>query len=278
MKTKPKKLNFPVIIIFYVLAAAFFAYGVYMLIYSIGYVNAYQGSTTIGIDNNFRYIVSSSASYFGFAFLLLAAAVILNSFNNIRSGLSFDDTRDDFDDYYEDQPYNRTDAQLSIDDIMDSNKSPEPEPEMQEAIQQDVFPEPEPEFISESKPEFVYEPKPEITPEAEPVEAEPEFERIPDLEAIFESDPVPEPEVIPEPEFVSESKPEPEVEVKPEPEIVAKPEPIPEPEPVVEDKPEPEAVSDDEIMVEQVKLEKRKTPIQIDNISSTMIKDIFEKK
>ena len=70
-KTQTKKTSI-LSVLCYILAALFFLYGVYMLIYSIDYIQSYESTGLIDTQNVIQYVVTSSASYLGFAVLLFA--------------------------------------------------------------------------------------------------------------------------------------------------------------------------------------------------------------
>ena len=63
-KTKTKKTSI-LSVLCYILAALFFLYGVYMLIYSIDYIQSYESTGLIDTQNVIQYVVTSSASYLG---------------------------------------------------------------------------------------------------------------------------------------------------------------------------------------------------------------------
>lgn len=71
----------------YVCAGLSFICGIYMLYYSIAYVNSYYSSYGMsmsdGIKDVLQYVVSSTGTYIGFTILFLAAAIILNRVDKI---------------------------------------------------------------------------------------------------------------------------------------------------------------------------------------------------
>ncbi|QCA06830.1 S6 family peptidase [Pantoea vagans] len=159
--------------------------------------------------------------------------------------------------------------------VLESNKSPEPEPTPVPAPE--VTPEPAPEVTPEPEPTPV--PVPEVTPEPAPapeVTPEPEPTPAPAPEVTPEPEPAPAPEVTPEPEPTPaptpevtpepapaptpEVTPEPEPTPAPAPEVTPEPEPAPAPEvtPEPEPTPAPDASAEDNATAEQAAIEKAK--------------------
>lgn len=85
-KTKTKKTSI-LSVLCYILAALFFLYGVYMLIYSIDYIQSYESTGLIDTQNVIQYVVTSSASYLGFAVLLFAAGSVIRMLKNMQLAL-----------------------------------------------------------------------------------------------------------------------------------------------------------------------------------------------
>lgn len=85
-KTKTKKTSI-LSVLCYILAALFFLYGVYMLIYSIDYIQSYESTGLIDTQNVIQYVVTSSASYLGFAVLLFAAGSVIRMLKNMQPDL-----------------------------------------------------------------------------------------------------------------------------------------------------------------------------------------------
>lgn len=85
-KTKTKKTSI-LSVLCYILAALFFLYGVYMLIYSIDYIQSYESTGLIDTQNVIQYVVTSSASYLGFAVLLSAAGSVIRMLKNMQPAL-----------------------------------------------------------------------------------------------------------------------------------------------------------------------------------------------
>ena len=85
-KTKTKKTSI-LSVLCYILAAIFFLYGVYTLIYSIDYIQSYESTGLIDTQNVIQYVVTSSASYLGFAVLLFAAGSVIRMLKNMQPAL-----------------------------------------------------------------------------------------------------------------------------------------------------------------------------------------------
>ena len=85
-KTQTKKTSI-LSVLCYLLAALFFLYGVYMLIYSIDYIQSYESTGLIDTQNVIQYVVTSSASYLGFAVLLFAAGSVIRMLKNMQPAL-----------------------------------------------------------------------------------------------------------------------------------------------------------------------------------------------
>lgn len=85
-KTQTKKTSI-LSVLCYILAALFFLYGVYMLIYSIDYIQSYESTGLIDTQNVIQYVVTSSASYLGFAVLLFAAGSVIRMLKNMQPDL-----------------------------------------------------------------------------------------------------------------------------------------------------------------------------------------------
>ena len=85
-KTQTKKTSI-LSVLCYILATLFFLYGVYMLIYSIDYIQSYESTGLIDTQNVIQYVVTSSASYLGFAVLLFAAGSVIRMLKNMQPAL-----------------------------------------------------------------------------------------------------------------------------------------------------------------------------------------------
>ena len=86
MSRKPKKMNTSIIVVLYIIAAIFFIYGIYMVIYSVDYVRSYQSVVSVGMENSIQYIVTASAAYFAFAVIIFTGARILHAVAHIAYG------------------------------------------------------------------------------------------------------------------------------------------------------------------------------------------------
>lgn len=76
---KSKKSNVVIAVILFLIAAVFLVYGIYMVSYSIDYIRSYMEISTITPVNAFQYVVTSSATYFGFAVTIFAGGFIILS-------------------------------------------------------------------------------------------------------------------------------------------------------------------------------------------------------
>ena len=85
MKNQSKKTNPVLIVILYILSIVFFAYGIYMVIYSMDYVQSYQSNSSVATENAIQYVVTSSIAYFGFGILILIGAVVLGKLNKLQT-------------------------------------------------------------------------------------------------------------------------------------------------------------------------------------------------
>lgn len=162
MINKSRRSNFVIAIILFVIAAAFLIYGIYMLCYSIDYIEAYKEISTISPESSFQYVVSSSATYFGFAAVIFAGGMLLlSSRKSYSEALPNDDMPQD------------VEVEVEID--ADADAHPENNP----------YYEPAREEMPEEKPAEKPEEKQE---DAEPPEAiEPETPEIPEAAEAPES-------------------------------------------------------------------------------------------
>ena len=85
-KTKKKKAGI-LSVVCYIMAALFFLYGIYMVIYAVDYIQSYESTGLIDTQNVIQYVVTSSASYLGFAVLLFAAGRIIGMLKNLQPAL-----------------------------------------------------------------------------------------------------------------------------------------------------------------------------------------------
>lgn len=88
MKTKPEKKTSAVSVICFILAGIFFLYGIYMVLYSVDYIRSYESTGLINTQNALQYVITSSASYFGFAFLLFAAGYAIRMLKKMQPAYS----------------------------------------------------------------------------------------------------------------------------------------------------------------------------------------------
>lgn len=87
MKKTQKKKTGVLSVLCYILAALFLLYGIYMVIYAIDYIQSYESTGLIDIQNVIQYVVTSSASYLGFAVLLFAAGSIIRMLKSMQPAL-----------------------------------------------------------------------------------------------------------------------------------------------------------------------------------------------
>ena len=88
MKTKPATKTSAVSVICFILAVIFFLYGIYMILYSVDYIRSYESTGLINTQNALQYVITSSASYFGFAFLLFAAGYAIRMLKKMQPAYS----------------------------------------------------------------------------------------------------------------------------------------------------------------------------------------------
>ena len=87
MKKTQKKKTGVLSVLCYILAALFFLYGVYMVIYAVDYIQSYESTGLIDKQNVIQYVVTSSASYLGFAVLLFATGYGIHLLKNLQPAL-----------------------------------------------------------------------------------------------------------------------------------------------------------------------------------------------
>ena len=87
MNKPSTKLNTVFMTVLYILSAALFIYGIYMAVYSLEYISIYQSSSAIALESSVQYVVTSTVTYFGFAFLLFAGALCLRSLSKIQKAV-----------------------------------------------------------------------------------------------------------------------------------------------------------------------------------------------
>ncbi len=81
MKKSASGLNKTAIVILLIFSAAFFLYGIYMVMYSVRYIQEYDSMA--GTVDAARYVISACASYFGFALTLAAGALCLVNLSSV---------------------------------------------------------------------------------------------------------------------------------------------------------------------------------------------------
>ena len=95
---KKRPLSKKVAIGLYVCAGLSLAYGIFMVYYSITYVQSYYEdygmSISEGIKDVVQYVISSSTSYIGFAILFFAAAMILMRMERLAGSQTAPETQE----------------------------------------------------------------------------------------------------------------------------------------------------------------------------------------
>ena len=81
MKKNASLLNKTATVILLIFSVAFFLYGIYMVMYSVRYIQEYDSMA--GTVDAARYVISACASYFGFALTLAAGALCLVNLNSV---------------------------------------------------------------------------------------------------------------------------------------------------------------------------------------------------
>ena len=85
MRQNSRKSNIVIAIILFLLAAAFLCYGIYMVSYSMDYIQSYMKISTISFEDALQYVISSSSSYIGFAILMFAGGFITFSLRKTQN-------------------------------------------------------------------------------------------------------------------------------------------------------------------------------------------------
>lgn len=127
-KMKRKKSGIVISVILFLFSAVSLIYGIYMVRYSLSYVNTYTGMSAVPADKVMQYIVSSSSIYFGFGILFAACAFIV-LFLNGTSRKAADSVPADTDEHPENNPYYiaPTDLEVPVDsEPANSSVSPSP--------------------------------------------------------------------------------------------------------------------------------------------------------
>lgn len=76
-KMKRKKSGIVISVILFLFSAVSLIYSIYMVRYSLSYVNTYTGMSAVPADKVMQYVVSASSIYFGFGILFAACAFII---------------------------------------------------------------------------------------------------------------------------------------------------------------------------------------------------------
>lgn len=189
MKTKQTKKNGFLSVLCYIAAALFLVYGIYMVIYALDYIRSYESTGLINMQSIVQYVVTSSASYFGFAILLFVSGSVVRM---LRSSASCQPETPEEGNPPETASEDAPEAEIPADTPVQSG-----------CIEPDSTPEPElqPEPIAE--PQSVAEPESQLTEETEEIEETEEVEEIREIETIEDSEAKKEHEDLPP---VSEQK------------------------------------------------------------------------
>lgn len=86
-KQQPKLMNLFIIILLYVITAAFFAYGIHVILTSAEYISSYKSSSYATDHNIIQYIADESILYFIAGFITLIGAVILTTLNRLQKNI-----------------------------------------------------------------------------------------------------------------------------------------------------------------------------------------------
>ena len=103
-KIKRKKSGIVISVILFLFSTVSLIYGIYMVRYSLSYVNTYTGMSAVPADKVMQYVVSASSIYFGFGILFAACAFII-LFLNGTSRKAADSEPADVDEHPENNPY-----------------------------------------------------------------------------------------------------------------------------------------------------------------------------
>ena len=103
-KMKRKKSGIVISVILFLFSAVSLIYGIYMVRYSLSYVNTYTGMSAVPADKVMQYVVSASSIYFGFGILFAACAFII-LFLSGTSRKAADSEPADVDEHPENNPY-----------------------------------------------------------------------------------------------------------------------------------------------------------------------------
>lgn len=103
-KMKRKKSGIVISVILFLFSTVSLIYGIYMVRYSLSYVNTYTGMSAVPADKVMQYVVSASSIYFGFGILFAACAFII-LFLSGTSRKAADSEPADVDEHPENNPY-----------------------------------------------------------------------------------------------------------------------------------------------------------------------------
>lgn len=115
---KRKKSGIVISVILFLFSAVSLIYGIYMVRYSLSYVNTYTGMSAVPVDKVMQYVVSASSIYFGFGILFAACAIII-LFLSGTSRKAADSAPADIDEHPENNPYYTApaDAETAVDPV-----------------------------------------------------------------------------------------------------------------------------------------------------------------
>ncbi len=159
MNRSSKKLHVIVAILIFVMAAIFLCYGIYMISCSLEYIRTYMEISTISFEDALQYVVSSAASYIGFAIVMAIGGFIVFSLRNTHFAMSRQHRQEDGiedreeylkadEEYLEDRECNGNDdeanemeiAKVSEDAITDETEGKADEPPSTDVrLQQEAF-------------------------------------------------------------------------------------------------------------------------------------------
>lgn len=101
---KRKKSGIVISVILFLFSAVSLIYGIYMVRYSLSYVNTYTGMSAVPADKVMQYVVSASSIYFGFGVLFAACAIIILFLSGTSRRIA-DSAPADIDEHPENNPY-----------------------------------------------------------------------------------------------------------------------------------------------------------------------------
>lgn len=103
-KMKRKKSGIVISVILFLFSTVSLIYGIYMVRYSLSYVNTYTGMSAVPADKVMQYVVSASSIYFGFGILFAACAFIILFLNGTSRKAAYSEPAD-VDEHPENNPY-----------------------------------------------------------------------------------------------------------------------------------------------------------------------------